>query len=274
MTIQEMQFDKMHSILATNMKDPNSTFQKLLKNTPEALVHLFDRCLIYNGNEAQDRIYLDCFLFKTSDQLWESELSITNIPLFRGTNQLLEHALFEMFVQLKWMKVKKFFTLGIVFHFFYMLLVLGFTLVNFSTILKNTVLDQKHYWRFALTVGNVILSLAQFLKIMNLFTKVFKKISRSLKMYSCEKLAAFYEFLSILASSAIPVSSFFVLSSMSRPMTACFVLYTGWHFLLTSPTMTSQVMRTIAGLALAYSPQILSFALAFHILLPDSVAFG
>ena len=93
-------------------------------------------------------------------------------------------------------------------------------------------------------------------------------------MYSCEKWATFNEFLSILASSTTPVLGFFVLSTMSRPITACFILYTGWHFLLTAPTMTSQVMRTITGLALAYSPQMISFALAFHVLLPDSVAFG
>ena len=214
----------MHTILASNMKDPNSIFQKLLNNTPEALVHLFNRCLIYNGNDKQDKIYLDCFLFKTSDQLWESELAITNIPLFRGTDHLLEHALFEMFVQLKWMKVKKFFTLGIVFHFFYMLLVLGFTLVNFSNILEGTALNQKQFWRLALALGNVFFSLAQFLKIMNLLTKIIKKRRRSLEIYSCEKWATFNEFLSILASSATPVMGFFVLSLMSRPITACFIL--------------------------------------------------
>ena len=79
-----MQFEKMHTILASNMKDPNSIFQKLLNNTPGALVHHFNRCLIYNGNDTQDKIYMDCFLFKTSDQLWESELAIANIPLFRS----------------------------------------------------------------------------------------------------------------------------------------------------------------------------------------------
>ena len=248
-----MELSRLQRALGSNIQDPNSVFQKFVSNCPEALSHLLDCCLIQDGKENQQKgkIYLDLFLFKSSDNLWESELSIANLLFFGGTNRLLEHPLIEIFIQMKWMKVRRFFNLGILFHSLYMLLVLGFTLVNFSNILEEvTMVHQQEYWWCVLAVGNVFLFLGQILKLLHFFTKMFKNRKKSTRIYSCENWANIYEFLSILTSSVTPILGFLVLFTMSRYVTACFVLYTGWHFLLTTPTMTSQVMRTIAGLTL------------------------
>ena len=277
MTVQEMELSRLYTAHGSKVKDRNAIFQKFVSNCPEALNHLLDRCMIDDGEENQrkGKIYLDLFLFKSSNHLWESELSIANLLFSGGKNRLFEHALFEVFIQMKWMKVRNFFTLGILFHALYMLIVIGFTLVNFSNILeKDTMMIQQDYWWCSLSVGNVFLCLGQVLKMIHFWTRIFKNRQRITKITKCERWADLHEFLSIIHCTATPILGFLALYTMSRYVTACLVLYTGWHFLLTTPTMTAQVMRTIAGLGLAYSPQILSFAIAFHILLPDSVAFG
>ena len=41
-----MELSRLYTVLGSNLKDPNSIFQKFVSNCPEALNHLLDRCLI------------------------------------------------------------------------------------------------------------------------------------------------------------------------------------------------------------------------------------
>ena len=93
-------------------------------------------------------------------------------------------------------------------------------------------------------------------------------------------------------------SSCIILTFPSRALAASLVLFASWHLLINLTMFPSigvntymttkvgplsrkhqehfsfQVMRTVLGYFLDYSPLIVAFAIAFHILMPGSRAFG
>ena len=276
-TLQDMELSRLHSLLSKNIKDPNSVFQKLVNHSPQALDHLLDRCLIHQGtkNRMGGRIYLDLFLFKSSTKVWASELSMSNLLFSQGKNHLFDHALFQLLIQMKWMKVRYFFLFGLLNHFIYMFVALGFSIINFSNAFdKEESGYQKIYWWYAFAIFNSNVMFAEILQFCHFILKFAHQRKRIKYSSYCDKVALMYELVYILCGSITPILGFGVLYYMNRYVMACLVLYVGWYFLLTIPTMTSQVIRTIFGLVLAYSPQIISFAVAFHLLLPESSVFG
>ena len=272
-----MELSQLHTLLSKNLKDTSSIFQKFVMNCPEALLHLLDRCVIFDGrpNQGRGRVYLDFFLFKSSKNVWDSELAVANMLFTDRKDKLFAHALFDILIHLKWMKIRKFFAFGIIFQMIYMFVILGFSLINFSNLFKEeTRLHQKDYWWFTLFVLNTCLLFSQLLKIGHLFIRLRMDKRLNRKKSKCQRFEDFQEFLSIIYGAIRPVLGGLVLLSMSRYVAACLILYIGWYLLVTVPTTTSQVMRTIMFLVVAYSPQIIAFAVAFHILLPSSSSFG
>merc|ERR1719357_432371 len=94
--------------LQRDIQDPTSAFQMLLKYSPSALEHLFDRCLMRPVDlELQGKTYFDFFLFAPRDGVLhgDSELAIVATLVEAGRSKYLIHPLFDLFTRLKWMKI-------------------------------------------------------------------------------------------------------------------------------------------------------------------------
>ena len=275
----------MYSELGENPKDPNSLFHKFLQNCPEALNHLLDFCLnTDSGGNQRGKIAIDFFLFNTFDECCESELMIVNILFAAGKYKLLDHPLFEIFILLKWAKVWRFFSLILFVLFLHMLAILGFSLVNFSNVIPTNHAEvyTVYLWHI-LNITNSFLLLYQVLQLVSFSMKIVQFKTRISRYSFWKDKGELYELMEIILQTITPILGIFALASPSRNVTACLVLYGGFHFLMKmtlfpkfgeNAFMTGQVMRTIAEFFFSYSAQIFSFALAFHILLPGSLTFG
>ena len=121
--------------LAENPDHSNSIFNTFLKNNPESLMALFDRCLIYDEEgkkgASEANVVFDFFLFKTSGPSG-NELDLIEIIFASGRKRLLEHPLFEVFLRMKWLQAKPMFTVFFLIFLSHFSCMLAFSLTRFS----------------------------------------------------------------------------------------------------------------------------------------------
>ena len=97
--------------LGSDPEGANSTFRLFLKYCPDALVTLFDRCLISEcTQEDNENVSMDLFLFKCGETT-ECETDIINVIYESGRRKLLDHPIFEILIKLKWERSLKLFSL-------------------------------------------------------------------------------------------------------------------------------------------------------------------
>lgn len=196
----------------------------------------------------------------------------------------MEHPIFELFILLKWARVHHLFKLSFFFLLFHILSILALVLVRFSDMQPSTkeFLLTPSFYTFIVT--NTFLSLTQVSKSFCLVGKILRCYS-SIPSYSlAEDQAMLYDLALLLQNSLTPVLGWLLLALPSRTLAAAIVLYSNWHLLMNltmfpmfvgmNTYMTAKVMRTVLGYFLAYFPLIFAFSIAFHLLLPNSRAFG
>jgi hypothetical protein len=92
------------------MNCPRSAFKLLLKHTPDALEHLFNKCIssYCEKEQVQGKIFYDFFLFypPEEDEGREDsgELTMPQILISHGKQHYLLHPIFETFMQVCFLK--------------------------------------------------------------------------------------------------------------------------------------------------------------------------
>ena len=93
------------------MNSHKSAFKLFLKYTPDALEHLFNRCIssFCETEQVQGKIFLDYFLFHPPSDSDEDfftkgdtgELTMAKILVTHGKQHFLLHPIFETFMKVK-----------------------------------------------------------------------------------------------------------------------------------------------------------------------------
>ena len=283
LTEQEMELQALHLQVRDNPKDPESVFQKLLENCPEALEVLLDGCLLAEEeNGRKGKVILDFAPFSFSSTHC-TELSTINCIVSTGRLALLEHPLFELFILLKWAKVDKLVKLFLFLFILHILSILIFVLARFGSLFRKetaTSLLLPSLCSFA--ISNTIVFLIQAFKAVNLSCRI-RSYYRSSPNYSLwSDHGIFQDLLRHFHQSLTPLLGWALLAFPSAPLAAILVLFSNWHLLMNltmfpslgvNAHMNIKVMHTVVTHFLAYSPFILAYSVAFHILLPTSNTF-
>ena len=95
-----------------NMNAPDSALKLFLKYTPDALEHLFDKCISSHceTEQVQGKIFFDFFLFCPpfeqglfrKQRCDTGELTLTQILISHGKAYFLLHPLFETFIKVNY----------------------------------------------------------------------------------------------------------------------------------------------------------------------------
>jgi len=287
LTEQEMELVQMHNQFCDNPDDEDSVFQKLLKACPNALEDLFDACLMCDGSGK--RVILDFAPFSSSTASNACELNIIKQIFSKGKLDLLEHPIFELFILLKWARVHCLFKVSFFLLLLHMLAVLCFLLPRCgniftpdtcTTITRENILMTSFY---VFVVSNSFLFVTQMAKLVALVQNIRCFYSTRPSFSILQDQAAMFDIAIHLHNTCTPVLGWITLAYPSRALAASLVLFASWHLLINltmfpsigvNTYMTTKVMRTVLGYFLAYSPLIVAFAIAFHILMPGSRAFG
>ena len=142
-------------------------------------------------------------------------------------NKLLEHPLFEILVQLKWLQVWKIYTgifLTLLFHLIFLSV---FAVVNFGDMLtgNNSIVGEEvSFW--LLLAANCLLSIVQLSKLSSLWRPNNKKTLSRLSRFA-ERRDHLYPLLDIIT----PCLGFLVLFLKNRELTAVLILYESWQFM-------------------------------------------
>ena len=283
LTEQEMELQALHLQVRDNPKDPESVFQKLLESCPDALEVLLDGCLLAEQeNEKKRKVILDFAPFSFSSPHC-TELSTIDCIVSAGKLDLLDHPLFELFVLLKWAKVHKVVKLLLFLFLLHILTILLFVLARFGSLFsQETATSLLLPSLYIFTISNAIVFLIQVAKTINLHYRIrsYYKSTSSYSLWSDQ--AMLLDLLHHIQTGVTPLLGWALLAFPSRPMAAILVLYSNWHLLMNltmfpslgvNTHMTVRVMHTVVTHLLAYSPFILAYSVAFHILLPASKTF-
>ena len=188
--------------LAENPDHSNSIFNTFLKNNPESLMALFDRCLVYDEEgkkgASEANVVFDFFLFKTSGPNG-NELDLIEIIFSSGRKRLLEHPLFEVFLKMKWEQAKPMFAMFFFIFFSHFACMLAFSLTRFS---KDPA--TRHYAshiKYGLYVTTTLFALAETTVIMYLTYSMVDNYMTKCTKSSISRSRRFYEILNIFLAT-------------------------------------------------------------------------
>ena len=278
---QEMDLVMLGEELGMDPEDPNSIFRSFLKNCPDALVELFDRCLISESTQKDNvHVVFDFFLFRCRGST-RCEMDVIDIVYASGRRKLLEHPIFETFIKLKWEKSLKLFVAAFLHTFCHIVSLLGFAVFNFGDV-KMDQFYVDFWWWFLLstTISSFIHEVLKITYYIADLVNIRRRKDISSYLGSKKNL---YELAGLIHTAIIPVIGTIILLTMDKIVTAMAVLFTGSKVLMAVTSiprigknvfMTSQVTWTILEFFSSYSAEVLAFTIAFHILLPGSPAFG
>jgi hypothetical protein len=274
----------MYTELEKSLENPKSVLRMFLQNTPESVESLLDDCVMSNidhGTENIGKVIFDFFLF-CPENTETSEVATIDLVIATGKNKLIEHPLFETFIRLKWLKIRKLYTMTFLLLAIHMIALVGYSLLCFSHTFENVdrIWRDWIFWIFFL-VTNIVITILQLAKVHGiLFWRCYKtpqKNDHSLSDW-IERQERFYP----LIDTTSPICGFFILFFESKELTVFLILYSSWQC-MRSLTMfprvgknvfiTSKVTRTISEFFISYLIEILAFTLAFHILLPNTPIF-
>ena len=282
MSEQEVDLVFLSEELGNDPENPDSIFRCFLKKNPDALVKLFDRCLISEPSQKNDatNVVFDFFLFKC-DGFTKCEMDVIDLIFASGRKKLLEHPIFETFLRLKWDRSWKLFVPFFLLSLCNFLSVLGFALFNFGSFKVQThFLDFWWYFLTATTSIFLMIELIKSLYFVSYFMESIKNIKFSAFWSTKRHL---YQLTNVIHTGISPALGVLSLTTMNKSVTAVAVLVSSSIFMMAVTSiprigknvfLTSQVMMTISEFFLSYSAQIFAFAITFHILLPGSEAFG
>ena len=180
---------------------------------------------------------------------------------------MLEHPLFEAFIQLKWLKLSKIHLATFLFFLLHLLAITFFALAHFGSFEMSEV--SQDVFGYVLLTTNILLLILQSAKIYSVLCAHNNISGISLRR---DNLYPMLDFI-------IPILGFLVVTIRSREVTSILILLCSWQFMrmLTifprvgkNIFMTFQVTRTILELLLSYVVALFAFTITFHILLDES----
>ena len=255
-------------------------FRIFLQNCPEAVKSLLDNCIVASEVNSDNigKVVFDFFLFHPDNS--DNELAIVDLVIATDKKKLIEHPLFETFIRLKWIKVWKVYTVSFSVLCLFMVSMISFTLLNYSTIFVHTDATIKQVFWVLLLVTTVLLSLLHTAKLHHLLCR--SCVTRSAKHKSLlSDWKARQERVYPVLDTLTPVLGFLILFVHDPTMVVALILYSSWQF-MRSLTMfprvgkhvfiTSRVTRTISEFFLSYLIEILAFTVSFHVLLNRDTA--
>ena len=180
---------------------------------------------------------------------------------------MLEHPLFEAFIQLKWLKLSKIHLATFLFFLLHLLAITFFALAHFGNLLTDPV--SREVFAFLLLTTNILLLILQSAKIYSVL-----RVQNKASEFSAQK-SNLYPLLDLI----IPILGFLAVITRKREITGVLILYSSLQFtrMLTifprigkNIFITIQVTRTILELLLSYIVALFAFAITFHILLDEA----
>ena len=194
-----------------------------------------------------------------------------SLPFFQvidnDRKKLLEHPLFEAFIQLKWLKLSKIHLATFLFFLLHLLAITLFALTHFGSFQMDLI--SKQVFAYILLTTNVLLLVLQLTKVFSIL-RLHNNVSG---------LSLHRDNLYPLLDLIIPILGFLVVTIRSKEVTSVLILYSSWQFMrmLTifprvgeNIFITFQVTRTILELLLSYVVALFAFTITFHILLAKS----
>ena len=294
------------------MTGPDSALKLFLKHTPDALEHLFDRCIssLCEREQVQGKIFFDFFLFApprssigAADEqpekksLDQNELTLPQILITHGKAYFLLHPLFETFLRLKWVKMKTMFLVHLIFHLFNVMAIIGFALTHYgqfhqensTSTLKKSSID---FWSgfygttsglfdFLIITNGILYTIPEVKKLGKLRTKG----SKWFYMTPVNILLMFMDTILMLGIMSIPFLVLFapLEKEMKRYLLAIDVIgvcFTFMRMICQLPDvgiyifMMKRVFTTILRFFSIYFWHFFGYAVAFHIIMPQSEAFA
>jgi len=282
-TFQQKELLQMGTQLQRDLKSPGSPFQMFLKYSPDALNHLFDRCMMKPVDlQLQGRLFFDLFLFAPCHQTG-CELGIIAAILDAKKERFLLHPTFDLFLQLKWEKIAKiyYFLLSII--LVYEAVFFVFTLQQFSCF--NEIIPATPMF-IVMIVSLGIFSLLKFQMIILNFLVCYTMIKCTSKI--CWKMITGTIVGTLLLEIAQPTLAWiFLLLPMEdhtkRSLCSLLLFTSGMDslFLLSKlpkigvqTIMMAKVASSVFSFFTAFITLFLAFCLTFHVLLPTTQAFG
>uniref|UniRef100_A0A0K2T880 Uncharacterized protein n=1 Tax=Lepeophtheirus salmonis TaxID=72036 RepID=A0A0K2T880_LEPSM len=127
--IKQVVFFELGNDLAKSIENnENSTYAKILFNTPTSFRHLLDGCLFTYRN----KIYVDFFPFYNPEG--GSELSILKIIIHYKRFELLTHPVCELFLHLNWLRARFIYGLVILLYFTFTIVTFSYTLLSYGQV--------------------------------------------------------------------------------------------------------------------------------------------
>ena len=142
-------------------------------------------------------------------------------------NKLLEHPLFEILVQLKWLHFWRIYTATFFFLLLHLTLLAAFAIVHFGNILSdNQALVGNQISFYLLLATNCFLSVLQLAKLHSVHRSNKKKTMSKLSRFA-QRRDHVYPILDLVT----PCLAFLVLFLENRELTGILILYESWQFM-------------------------------------------
>ena len=179
---------------------------------------------------------------------------------------MLEHPLFEAFIQLKWLKLSKIHLGTLLFFLLHLLAITLFALAHFGSFQMDAL--SKEVVAYILLTTNILLLVLQLTKVYSVL-----RLHNNIPGFSIHR-DNLYPLLDLIT----PILGFLVVTIGSREVTSLLVLFSSWQFMrmLTifprvgkNIFITFQVTQTILELLLSYVVALFAFTITFHILLTE-----
>ncbi len=296
---REVEFKKMADELHSDMYNPDSALKLFLKNAPDVVEHLLNRCVvIMNKDQIQGKVFFDFFLFyppKFSAQTIDptkselGELALLEVLIGARKERFLTHPVFETFLKLKWFRTWKLY-LGILFMYaVFVVSVLGYALMHFGNVL-DTRLDPTgiNGWWYFLAVTTSYVTLIEICKIWYFCSHCLTCMREQWKRLKKDPWLMIYLSVGKTKDVSVPVLTFVVLAvdidpEVRRYCAAVDVILCCFSFMLALSRlpkvgiyifMLNKVFGTIFNFFVSYFWHFLGYAIAFHILMPGDEENG
>ncbi|TRY72083.1 hypothetical protein TCAL_00198 [Tigriopus californicus] len=299
-TEQEVSFKNMATEMRLNISDPKSAFNSFLKNIPESVDYLLNKCLVSfcGTDQIQGKVLFDFFLFFPP---YSAEIDLKDQPENLGELVLLEtlignhkerfltHPLIETFLKLKWYRTWRLYLAIIILFGVFTITVLGFSLAHFGNVTEEPwILGERNIWWWLLSVTSTYVATTELIKVVYLTRKFFRNTKHHLEHLKKDTSMVIYMTFRICRELTVTFLPILLLYTdwpfeTKRYIAAISVILTCHSFMLALSRlpkigiyifMLCKVFTTIISFFLSYFWHFLGYAVAFHILMPKDGAFS
>ncbi len=290
---RQLEYKAMADELNSDMHSPESALKLFLRDAPDCVEHLLNRCLVtFCKDQLQGKVFFDFFLFyppkgsllHQTDPMQEvGELALMETLIAARKERFLTHPVFETFLKLKWYRTWKLYISILVLYAMFLVSLLGYALTHFGRVLERP-LDPKEVdaWWYFMAVTTAYVAIVEFCKMWYFCSKCMRCYKEQLKRLKKDPWLGVYMAVSKTKDLSVMVLSILVLSTdmdpeIRRYIAAVDVIISCYNFMLALSRlpkvgiyifMLNKVFGTIFNFFISYFWHFLGYAIAFHILMP------